>query len=118
MDEIDEVIKRQIRNEPIQIAEQKRKTCSSSISLTVFFRRIELDFYLSYPWFPDVQPQFKRAGRSTTVPLRMSTIQFCLLSDGHKLPYRADFNALLWTLTALLSSPEYRKARKENIGFA
>lgn len=95
MDEIDEVIKRQIRSEPIQIAEQKRKTCSHSISLTVFFRRIESDFYLSYPWFPDMQPQFKRAGMSTTVPLRMSSIQFCFLSDGHKLPYQTDFSALL-----------------------
>lgn len=45
MGEIDEVIKRQIRSEPIQIAGQKRKTCSGSISFTVFFRRIELDFY-------------------------------------------------------------------------
>lgn len=74
MDEIDEVIKRQIRSEPIQIAEQKRKTCSRSISLMVFFQRIESDINLSYPWFSDMQPQFKRAGRSTTVLLRMSTI--------------------------------------------
>ena len=49
MGEIDEVIKRQIRSEPIQIAGQKRKTCACSISLTVFFRSIELDLYLFLP---------------------------------------------------------------------
>ena len=50
MGEIDEVIKRQIRSEPIQIAGQKRKTCSHSISFTVFFRRIELVSTYFYQW--------------------------------------------------------------------
>lgn len=50
MDEIDEVIKRQIRSKSVQIAGQKRKTSSHSISLTVFFLRIESDFYITYQW--------------------------------------------------------------------
>jgi hypothetical protein len=47
MDEIDEVIKRQIGSEPMQIAKQKRKTCSHSLSLTVFFPSIESDVCLA-----------------------------------------------------------------------
>lgn len=115
MDEIDEVIKRQIRSEPIQIAEQKRKTGSCSISLTVFFPGIESDFYLTYQWASkyanSIKQEMERAPPSHSECL--PSARFGFLSDSLKQPFLSDFGERQWTLTALRGSPECKKQGKK-----
>lgn len=115
MDEIDEVIKRQIRSEPIQIAEQERKTGSRSISLTVFFPGIESDFYLTYQWASkyanSIKQEMERASPSHSGCL--PSARFGFLSDGLKRPLLTDFGERQWILTALLGSPECKKQGKK-----
>lgn len=100
MAEIDEVIKRQIRSEPIQIAEQKKKTGSRSISLTVFFRGIESDFRLAYQWTSIYANSIKQEmeGAPPSHSEWPPSVRFGFLSADHKWPSLSDFSELRWTL--------------------
>lgn len=120
MDEIDEVIKRQIRSEPIQIAEQKRKTGSHSISLTVFFPGIESSFYLTYQWASkyanSIKQEMERAPPSHSECFPSAGFGF--LSDGLKRPYLTSqsFIGLPWLYWAVLNVNS--KERKHRLHLA
>lgn len=121
MGEIDEVIKRQIRSEPIQIAGQKRKTCSHSISLTVFFRRIELVSTYFYQWASEYGGSIKQEQEGAHHPTKNISHQpgsvfwvmvascSSLLTLGHS--YR--LSQLCW---AVLNIKKQRKKISTSLG--
>lgn len=121
MGEIDEVIKRQIRSEPIQIAGQKRKTCSHSISFTVFFRRIELVSTYFYQWASEYGGSIKQEQEGAHHPTKNISHQpgsvfwvmvascSSLLTLGHSY----GFSQLCW---AVLNIKKQRKKISTSLG--
>lgn len=112
MDEIDEVIKKQIRNEPIQITEQNKENTFTEHIINSFLSKDRIIFLLPLHGFPNMQSQLNKSRKEHLYP----TQNVCFLSEVTSCP--SDLTSVHYS--ALLSSPEWKsngKARKENVHF-